>query len=132
MSHPNEDLVRRGYEAFSSGDMDTLAQVMSADVVHRVPGKHQLSGEYKGQASVFGYYGKLNELTDGNFRVELQSVQAKGDNEVITQHRNIGQRAGKNLDEIETLAFKVANGKITELEEKPQDQAATDDFWGAA
>ncbi|HUP75151.1 MAG TPA: nuclear transport factor 2 family protein [Acidimicrobiales bacterium] len=129
MSHPNEDLVRRGYEAFSKGDMDTMAQLMTSDVVHRVPGKNQLSGEYKGQADVFGYYGKLGELTDGNFRVELQDVQAKGDNQVVAKHRNIGERAGKKLDAMETLTFKIANGKINELEERPDDQAVMDEFW---
>ena len=129
MPHPNEDLVRRGYQAFNDADMETMAQLMSPDVVHRVPGKNQLSGEYKGQANVFGYYGRLGELTDGNFKVELQDVQAKGDDQVVAQHRNIGQRAGKKLDAMETLTFKVANGKITELEEKPDDQSVMDNFW---
>ena len=27
MGHPNEDLIRRGYDAFSSGDMQTLREL---------------------------------------------------------------------------------------------------------
>jgi ketosteroid isomerase-like protein len=27
MGHPNEDLIRRGYDAFSTGDMDTLREL---------------------------------------------------------------------------------------------------------
>jgi hypothetical protein len=27
MAHPNEDLVRRGYEAFNTGDVETLRQL---------------------------------------------------------------------------------------------------------
>ena len=27
MAHPNEDLVRRGYEAFTKGDMETLREL---------------------------------------------------------------------------------------------------------
>ena len=27
MAHPNEELVRRGYEAFAKGDMETLREL---------------------------------------------------------------------------------------------------------
>ena len=33
MGHPNEDLIRRGYDAFSSGDMDTLRELFHPDIV---------------------------------------------------------------------------------------------------
>jgi len=29
MAHPNEDLVRRAYDAFSRGDMETLRQLIA-------------------------------------------------------------------------------------------------------
>ena len=38
MASSNEDLVRRGYEAFGAGDMATLASLMANDVVHVIPG----------------------------------------------------------------------------------------------
>ena len=31
MAHPNEELVRRGYDAFSRGDVDALRQVFAGD-----------------------------------------------------------------------------------------------------
>ena len=129
MGHPNEDLVRRGYEAFARGDMDTMGQLMAPDVVHRAPGNNLLSGEYKGQEEVFGYYGKIGDLTDGTFRAELESVQAEGDDRVVARHRNVGQRGGKTLDVGETLTFTVSDGKITSLDETPDDQGAMDDFF---
>ncbi len=130
MAHPNEDLVRRGYEAFNQADMDTLSEIIAADAVHRVPGSHQLSGEYKGRDEVFGYYAKLSELTDGTVAAELVSARAEGDDAVVARHRNRGKRGGKTLDAMETLTFKIADGKITELSEAPDDQAFVDDFWG--
>jgi ketosteroid isomerase-like protein len=39
MAHPNEELLRRGFDAFSSGDMGTLAQVLDQEVVYHVPGR---------------------------------------------------------------------------------------------
>jgi uncharacterized protein len=129
MAHPNEELVRRGYEAFSKGDMDTMAQIMASDVVHRVPGNNRFSGELKGQDEVFGYYGALGEETGGTFKAELQEVRVEGDDTVVTRHHHTGQRGGKTLDDMETLTFTISDGKITELSEQPDDQAAMDDFW---
>ena len=37
MGHPNEDLIRRGYDAFSSGDMDTLRELFHPDIVWHAP-----------------------------------------------------------------------------------------------
>lgn len=130
MAHPNEDLVRRGYEAFSNGDLEALSQIMTPDAVHVSPGNNQLSAEYKGQDEVFGYYGKLGELTDGTFKVEVESVRAEGDDKVITRHRNLGQRGGKNLDVMETLTFTIQGGKVSSIVEAPDDQQAIDDFLG--
>ena len=74
----NEDTVRRGYEAFGRGDMDTLRSIMTPDVVQSVPGKSQVSGDHKGVDSVLGYYGTLFELTGGTLKADLQSVKEEG------------------------------------------------------
>ena len=49
MADSKEDIVRRGYQAFSEGDMATLGSLYTDDVVQTMPGKNQLSGEYKGR-----------------------------------------------------------------------------------
>jgi hypothetical protein len=33
MAHPNEELVRRGYEAFATGDMETLRELLDPEIV---------------------------------------------------------------------------------------------------
>jgi uncharacterized protein len=33
MVHPNEELVRRGFDAFSKGDVDTLRELFDTDAV---------------------------------------------------------------------------------------------------
>ena len=65
----NLQLMRRTLDAFLSGDGPTLAQVFSQDVVWRVPGNSLLARDYKGQAEVLGFFGRLMELTGGTFRV---------------------------------------------------------------
>ena len=128
MTHPNEEIVRQGYKAFGEGDMDTLRSLFAPDAVHVATGVNPLSGEYKGVDDVLGYYGKLFELSDGTFKAELKSVTVDGDT-VVAIHRETGQRAGKTLDQDETLTFTISGGKFTRLEEDPSDPAAYDAFW---
>ena len=65
MGHPNEDLVRKGYEAFANGDMDTLTARSRRRHVAHDPGDNPVSGEHKGQDEVFGMYGELFERSGG-------------------------------------------------------------------
>ena len=46
MGHPNEDLIRQGYDAFSSGDMDTLRELFHPDIVWHASGRSQLAGDH--------------------------------------------------------------------------------------
>lgn len=58
MPHPNADLLRKGYDAFSKGDLDTIKnEVFSPDVVFHVAGRNPLSGDYRGVDEVFGFFG---------------------------------------------------------------------------
>ena len=126
----NEDTVRRGYEAFGQGDMDTLRSIMTPDVIQSVPGNSQISGEYKGVDNVLGYYGKLFELSGGTLQANLESAKAEGDDKVVAVHRLSAQREGKTYDSDETLNFTFAGGKIARLDEVHPDVAAFDAFWG--
>ena len=129
MTDTNEDLVRRGYQAFAEGDMDTLRSMFAPDAVHVATGNNPLSGEYRGVDDILGYYGKLFELSDGTFAAELQNVRSEGDDTVVATHRDKGQRGDKSLDQDEELTFTISNGKFTRLVENHSDQAAYDSFW---
>jgi uncharacterized protein len=125
----NEDTVRKGYEAFGQGDMDTLRSMMTPDVIQSVPGKSQVSGDHKGVDNVLGYYATLFELTGGTLKAELQSATAEGADKVVAVHKLSAQRGGKSYDRDETLTFTLTGGKISRLDERHSDQAAFDDFF---
>ncbi|HZU73649.1 MAG TPA: nuclear transport factor 2 family protein [Acidimicrobiales bacterium] len=129
MTHPNEELVRRGYKAFSEGDMVTLRSLYATDAVHSSPGSSPLAGEYKGVDNILGFYGELFQRSDGTFKVELESAKSEGENTVVTSHHGTAQRGGKALDQHDTLTFTIADGKVTHITEKHSDQAAYDTFW---
>lgn len=44
MGHPNEELVRSGYDAFAKGDIDTLRVLFDPEVVWHQPGRSVLAG----------------------------------------------------------------------------------------
>ena len=129
MSDTKEDTVRRGYKAFSEGDMKTLGALYTDNVVQSMPGNNQLSGEHKGRNDVLGLYGKLSELSGGTFAVDLKSVEVKGD-KVLSRHGTKAERDGKTLADTETIEFTFDGDKISRLDLTTEDEAATDAFWG--
>ena len=129
MTHPNEELVRKGYKAFGEGDMDTLRSLYATDAVHSNAGNNPVAGEYKGVDDILGFYGQLFERSGGTFSAELQSTKAEGDDTVVATHHGKGQRDGKTLDQDDTLTFTFSGGKITNIVDDHSDQAAYDAFW---
>ncbi|WP_345578194.1 nuclear transport factor 2 family protein [Streptomyces prasinosporus] len=127
--HPNAQLVRKGYEAFTRGDMDALRALMAADATHHVPGTGTLSGDYKGQDAILDMYRRLGEETDGTFRVELHQVLVDGRGHAMSLHHVTGDRRGRHLDLDEGIVFRIVGDKITDLDECVADLDAMNDFW---
>ncbi len=127
--HPHAALIRKGYEAFSRGDLDTLRGMMTTDCTQHVPGSHKLSGDFKGVDAVLGYYGRLAAETNGTFRVEMQRLFVDGRGHVMSVHQLHAERAGKKLDLAGGIMFRLVGDKITDLDECLEDLAVADDFW---
>jgi ketosteroid isomerase-like protein len=129
MGHPNEDLVRRGYDAFSSGDVQTLRELFDPDIVWHALGRSQVAGDHRGVDAVLGYFGQTMELTGGTLRVEVHDVVAN-DEHAVGLHSVHAERAGKTLDDNNTLVFHVRDGKVTEVWQYSSDQYAADELFG--
>jgi ketosteroid isomerase-like protein len=129
MTDSREDTIRRGYQAFGEGDMETLRSIYTPDVVQSQPGANQLSGEHAGVDNVLGLYGKLFELSGGTFVVTLKSVTTEGD-KVVAVHNAEGEREGKTLDTDQTIESTFSGDKVSRLDLTSADQDAEDAFWG--
>lgn len=127
--HPDAALVRRGYEAFTKGDMEKLATMMTADVIHHVPGSNPLSGHHKGREAVFDFYRRLGEETNGTFQVDLHTVLADGRGHVMSFHTARGDRGDRGIEIQEGLFFTVVGGKISDIDQCTQDIDEEDAFW---
>src|SRR5690606_41344891 len=93
--HPHAQLVRKGYEAFTRGDMDTLRTLMSADCTHHVPGSHPLSGAFKGQDAISETYGRLAEETGATLAVGTRSMLVAGPGHAARGPRGRDGRRGR-------------------------------------
>ncbi|WP_190219177.1 nuclear transport factor 2 family protein [Streptomyces griseosporeus] len=128
--HPHAALVRRGYEAFQRGDMETLRSLMTGDCTHHVPGSHPLSGDHKGIDSILdGYYGRLYSETGGSFQVDLRNILVDGRGHAVSVHHVTADRGGKHLDEMGGIVFRIVGDKITDLDECVTDIDMSNDFW---
>jgi ketosteroid isomerase-like protein len=122
-------LVRRGYEAFNSGDLATLREILSHDVAQHVPGSSQISGEYKGIDAVLGYYGKLAGLTDGHFRADLIDVFGDGHGHVTAVHQTTATRNGVTRVSRGSILFTFLGDRATDLVEMHADLPGDDAFF---
>ena len=128
MAHPNEELLRRGYEAFSEGDIETVLQLFAEDIKWQVAGRSQIAGIYQGREEVAGFFKKLDELSGGTFRVEVQDVLAKERLGMVLT-KELGERNGNTMDVDTVHVWTIEEGKLTEFRDMPADQYASDAFF---
>jgi ketosteroid isomerase-like protein len=57
--HAHEAVLRREYEAFARGDLETLDELLSDDIVYHVPGRNPLSGTLPGRSRSSRYSGGI-------------------------------------------------------------------------
>ena len=127
--HANVQRARQGYEAFSKGDMATISELLADDVVWHVGGSSPISGDYKGKDAVFGFFGKLMELTGGTFKIEVHDILAN-DGHTVTMVRETAEKAGKKFDSKAVhITHPDSEGRIKEFWGFEENQAEADEFF---
>lgn len=126
--HPNAQRMKEAYEAFTSGDLDRLAEYFDPNLVWHVPGDSPIAGDYKGWDEVLGFFGKLVQETGGTFRLDVHDVLANDEHGVGLVEAS-GERSGKQLTQKATHVFHLRDGKVTEFWGFAEDQRVADDFW---
>ena len=130
MAHPNEDVVRKGYAAFSSGDMAALTTFLAPELLYHVLGRHPLSGDYRGIDQSLQFLGRLTEMTGGTLRVDVHDVLANDEHAVALVHTR-AERAGRKYDADESHVFHMRDGQVTEFWALSTDQPAFDELLNA-
>ena len=125
----NLAIMRRAYEAFNTGDLETVAELFDESVVWHLPGRSSMADDYQGREATLAYFGQLAQETEGTFRAELQHLAADDDNRVVGIQRSTADRNGKHLDVADCIVFELKDGRVTDGREHFEDLYAWDDFW---
>jgi ketosteroid isomerase-like protein len=129
MAHPNEGLVREGYAAFKSGDLDTVQRQWTEDIRWHTPGRGPLSGDYEGAQQVLQFFAQLFELSGGTFRFDLHDVLAN-DEHAVALLTIYAERPGKPpLKDNMTQIFHFRDGRLSEVWGLQTDLRAVEEFW---
>lgn len=126
--HPDAEVFRKVYDAFTTGDMDRLAELIAADVVWHVPGTNLISGEYTSREAIFGCFNKIFELSEGSYRPELHDILATDDHTVALLHAT-ARHGAKTLDQDYAFVFHIRDGQVAETWEAWTDGPAWNEFW---
>ena len=129
MAHPNAELIRKGFEAFATGDMATLDAIMADDIAWHASGTGVVAGDFVGKQAVFGSFALIPQETD-SFSQDIHAIVADDDHTIALVSATATRR-GKTVTLSQVLVFHVENGKAKEVWLTPFDQAAADDFWSA-
>jgi uncharacterized protein len=127
--HPNAARIRDGYTAFAKGDFAALNDLFAEDLLWYVGGRNQLSGEYRGRDAVYGFFGKLMEVTEGSFHLDLHAVFAD-DEHAVALVIGTASRGGRSIEANEAHVFHLRDGKVVEFWDASTDQYAFDELIG--
>jgi uncharacterized protein len=99
----NKEVIKRGYEAFSAGDIEAVMNLFDDDIEWVQPGQSAVSGTFHGKAEVMEHIGRLAEKA---LTVKLIQLVAEGDTVVAITEVTAGGETGEDAD-----VFTVRNGK---------------------
>ena len=125
----NVAIMQRAYDAFNSGDVDTLTELFDESAVWHLPGRSSMADDYQGRDATLAYFGQLAQETGGTFRAELERLLADDDGRVVGIQRSTADRDGKHLDVRDSIVFQLRDGRITDGREHFEDLYAWDEFW---
>jgi ketosteroid isomerase-like protein len=125
----NAAIVRRGYEAFNSADIATLANLFDSNASWHTPGRSSVAGDRLGRDAIYTQFGRYGGDTGGTFRVNLLNVLESEDGRVVAVHYSSAERNGKLLDVLCCVVFELENGRILIGREHFYDLYAWDAFW---
>src|SRR6266480_5263859 len=91
-SDENVAVMRRAYEAFNAGDIETLTELFDESAVWHLPGRSSMANDYQGREATLAYFGRIGQETGGSFRAELQDLTADDDDRVVGIQQYRGSR----------------------------------------
>ncbi len=129
MSESHATLIRDAYDAFAKGDLAALDEVFAEDVRWHEPGRNQLSGTYEGRAAVYEMFGRLMQITENSFAIDVRTVLADDEYSVAVVECS-GRRGEASFSVLNTHVSRFSGDRVVEFWETSGDQYAQDAVFG--
>ncbi len=127
MAHPNEELIRSGYDAFNRRDVATIMSLLADDVVFHIPGHSQQSGDFSGKNGAGASFRRSESYPEAP--IGWRSMTYWPTMHAVALLRAKAERDDKTFDMNVAHVWHVRQGKAAELWILPGDQYAFDEFW---
>ena len=113
----NSDALKRGYEAFNQGDMDTVAELYEDDVRWEGPNTEGLpmSGVNEGKEAVLQALGAIGEQFE-SFSVTPDEWIEQGDTVVVLSHTEARTKSGNGFETPNVEIWRMSGGKAQRVQ----------------
>lgn len=128
--HSNAMTMRRAFEAFGKGDLETVRQSMSDDCTWISPGDATIAGTFRGWEEISSMFVSLFELTGGTQSNALVDVLAD-DRHAVAIYDSTSTIEGRTATLRNVLINEIdSDGRATSCTNLPYDLAASEAHFG--
>jgi len=126
-SSPEErvELVRRGFEAYNAGDIETVLDLFDPEIEVRASAELINPGPYYGRAGFLEWARHWNEAWD-SFENAVEEIVPVGERHVVARIHQTGRGRGSGVDVEMTVGYlyEMGDGRCVHLALYPSFQAA--------
>ena len=113
----NSDALQRGYDAFNSGDIDTVAEIFADDIKWEGPNTEgvPMSGSHDGKDAVLQALGQIGESFE-SFNVSPDEMVEEGETIVVLSHLEAKTKSGNELSMPGVEIWRMSDGKAQRVQ----------------
>jgi hypothetical protein len=124
----NRRLIEGVYAAFARWDLPAMFAAFDENIFWHIPGRGELTGDYRGHRDVLGFFQRFMQSSGGTFRVQVEELLAS-DRRVLALVTESAERNGRKWSSPQVHAWTVEKGKATVFWQFQGDQGSEDEFW---
>lgn len=129
MKHPHIVTLEKAYSSLAKGDVQGFLGLCSESVSFQIQGKSKLAGKYTRANLEKDFFGKMQELSSGTFRMELHDILASDLHATVLMTCKVS-REGKEQEYRTVHVWRWEANKPLAGYEYPRDLYQYDAIWG--
>ncbi len=113
----NSEALKRGYDAFNSGDTDAVAEIYADDVRWKGPNTEgiPMSGTHEGKDAVLAALAQIGDQFE-SFDVSPDEMIEQGDTIVVLSHIEAKTKSGNQLKVPGVEVYRMGDGKANRVQ----------------